>query len=217
MIRVDRDAGTIRLADGELDLLLEAAGPAGAGSAVGTALDPDAVLALASGEWDAPLAAVRDPLVHVELVVAGRSVRQVHRAWVTYDVATLLLAVNGGERQLMHLPPAFLTASLVRLTRLRPRRTASPGVVVLPADNLDGLVSPDEEVRRAALEAARADLGWRLHATWPGGERLMHAADGPHGVHLADPATGTLRGASNTFVYRVLSTLLPTDAELAPA
>jgi len=211
VIRVDAATRSIRLAEGELDLLVEAARSDGAAG------HPDAVMALASGDWDVPLRAVLDPLVRVDLVVAGRSVRQQHRAWVTYDVATLLLSVTDGEQQLMHLPPAFLTSALVRLTRLRPRRTAEPGVHEMPAERLDDLVAPDEGVRRAALDAASAEVGWRLHAMWSGGERLMHAVDGPRGIHLADPATRPLRGASNTFVYRVLSTLLPTDAELAPA
>ena len=94
--------------------------------------------------------------------------------------------MHPGEVQELSFPPAFLTAALVRLTRMRPRR-------------------PD---------ATGPDFAWELSATWDGGSRHLIATDGPDGIRITDPVDGSARPATNTEVYRILSTLLPTDAEL---
>ncbi|NYD40533.1 hypothetical protein [Nocardioides panaciterrulae] len=205
---------------------LDAAGVAALlGAARGEPAAPEATVALASGRLDAELALLGDPLVALELVVAGGSVRLAHRGWVGPELAVLLAGVHAegggqeggqeGEWRLLSMPPAFLTAGLVRLTRIRPRRDVGEP---LAGAWHDDLVAAEESARRAALDGLGADFAWRLRATWPGGERLLHAVDGAHGLHLAD-ASGRLGRVSNTFGYRVLSTLLPTDAELdaAPA
>jgi hypothetical protein len=186
-------------------------------------VDPEAAVTLASGRLDAALAALADPLVSLELVVAGGSVRLAHRGWANDDLVVLLAAVHapaagpegGGEWRLLTMPPDLLTSGLVRLTRIRPRRD--------PAEPLagawrDDLVATDPDVRgraRSALGLPESGFAWRLQATWPTGERLLRAVDGPAGLHLADPAGDDLQRVSNTFCYRVLSTLLPTDPELA--
>ena len=152
--------------------------------------------------------------------MAGGSVRLEHRGWVGPDLAVLLAGVHAGrgphlgpdegEWRLLSMPPAFLTSGLVRLTRIRPRRDVGQPLAGAWDDDL---VSADEPRRRAALAALGADFAWRLRATWRGGNRLLHAVDGARGLHLAD-VSGRLGRVSNTFGYRVLSTLLPTDAEL---
>lgn len=209
LIESDHDTGAVRVDEEGLAALLSAARGDDATP------HPDAVTALASGRLDAAVAAIGAPLVTLGLVVAGTSTRLEHRAWVTPQGAALLLGVRPGVFQLMAQDPAFLTAALVRLTRMRPRRVAERAVVEVAAERLPDLVAPDEAPRRAALGEAGADFAWHLSARWDGGGRDLVAVDGPRGLQLAEPGTARLVPVSNTTAYRILSTLLPTDAELA--
>ena len=161
LIEVDPDSGAVRVDEEGFEALRARADPA--------------------------LAVVDDPLVTLSLAVAGPEVRLRHRGWIDRDTATLLVGVRPDVFQVVNLPPAFLTAALVRLTRIRPRWPDGGG----------------------------AEFGWQLDATWVGGSRHLVATDGPGGLRLVDPVSGELRPASNTEVYRILSTLLPTDAEVA--
>ena len=144
--------------------------------------DPDAALAVATAQLGPALAVVDDPLVTLTLTVTGAVVRLEHRGWVDRDTATLLVALRPGLFQVATMPPAFLTSALVRLTRIRPRR-------------------PDDD---------GPDFGWELAASWAGGSRHLVASDGRDGIRLVDPVDGKPRAATNTEVYRILSTLLPT-------
>jgi hypothetical protein len=148
--------------------------------------------------------------------VAGRESSLTHRAWVDPTTATLLLGVRPGLLQLMAVPPAHLAASLVRLTRLRPRRVGGRLDVPFATSRLGELVDPDPVLRTAALTDAGAELAWRLAVSWSGGRQAVTAVDGVGGVRLADPGADTLRAVTNTDVYRILATALPPDA-LAPA
>ena len=149
--------------------------------------DPDAALATVTGRLQPALATVATPVVTLSVTVAGPQVSLTHRGWVDLDRATLLVALQPDHFQLITVPPAYLTSALVRLVRIRPRRSDDSG----------------------------PDFGWDLQATWDGGSRRLVATDGPDGLRVTDPADGTVRPMSNTAVYRILSTLLPTDAELA--
>jgi hypothetical protein len=160
LIEVDADSGAVRVDEEGFAVLRARADPA--------------------------LAVLDDPLVTLSLEVAGPEVGLRHRGWIDRDTATLLIGVRPDVFQVISLPPAFLTAALVRLTRIRPRRPGGDG----------------------------PGFGWQLDAVWPGGSRHLVATDGPDGLRLADPGSGALRPASNTEVYRILSTLLPTDAEV---
>jgi hypothetical protein len=148
--------------------------------------DPDAALAVSAARLGPALAVIDDPVVTLTLTVTGAHTRLEHRGWVGRDTATLLVALRPELFQLVTMPPAFLTSALVRLTRMRPRR-------------------PDD---------AGPDFGWELAADWAGGSRRLVASDGRDGLRLVDPVDGTPRPVSNTAAYRILSTLLPTDAEL---
>ncbi|MCD4525271.1 hypothetical protein [Nocardioides sp. cx-173] len=177
-------------------------------------LDDEGLAALLAGEQPGPeplLAVIAEPTVTLGLAVAGVETRLEHRAWVTRESAALLLGVRPGLFQLMAHDPAFLTAALVRLTRMRPRRVEDREPVDLPAERLPDLVAADETVRRAALAAAGADFAWHLSLRWQGGQRDLVAVDGPRGLHLGDPAAPRLVPVSNTTAYRILSTALPTD------
>jgi hypothetical protein len=206
LIDLDPTSGALRLDDEGVTALLEAARQDGAAD------HPDAVAALAADHLRAAVAVIREPAVTLRLVVAGEAVRLEHRGWLTPGAGALLLGVRPGLWQLMALDPAFLAAALVRLTRMRPRRRVDGPGDRPAAGRLADLVDPDPGLRRAALSAAGAQLAWQLRLEWPGGEREATAVDGPQGIHLADPATGELRPASNTEVYRVLSTALPREA-----
>ena len=124
---------------------------------------------------------MNDILVALTLTVTGPGVRLEHRARIDRDVVLLDAEVHPGQLQELSFPPAFLTAALVRLTRMRPRR-------------------PDD---------AGPDFAWDLTLEWDGGMRRLSATDGPGGIRLTDPVDGSERPASNTEVYRILSTLLP--------
>ncbi|MCW2794484.1 MAG: hypothetical protein JWO76_3582 [Nocardioides sp.] len=213
LVDLDGESRSVRLDDDGLASLLAAAADRRG------ATHPDLELALASGALDAALGALAAPVVRLSLVVAGSTVRLEHRGWLGPDTLALLLGVRPGLHQLMTLDPAFLTASLVRLTRMRPRRHERP-IAADPdtdpdTDRLGDLVAEDPEVRGAGLARVGADHAWDLRLAWDGGGRHLRAVDGADGIRLADPVTGTLRPASNTFVYRVLSTVLPSDDELA--
>ncbi len=206
LLEPDLAAGTVRADDAGVAALLAAAGGEPR---------PEVADALGDGRLAAALPVLADPLVRVSLVVASSDVRLEHRAWVSPDHLVLALGVRPGLVQLHAQDPAYLTAALVRLTRMRPRRVEERPEVAFPTERLPELVAEDGGVRAPALADAGADLAWRLEARWHDGERLLTAVDGRHGVRLADPATARLRPVSNTVAYRVLSTLLPTDAELA--
>lgn len=164
---------------------------------------------------DAVLTTLADPVVEVVLEVASAPQVLRHRVWLRPGHAVLVLAVRPGLLQLVEQPPDRLTAALVRLTRMRPRRRRAAGTTSLPGDRLPELVAAGPDVRRAALADAGADFAWRLRATWDGGGRLLTAVDGPRGLHLAGP-DGSLVPTSNTEAYRILSVLLPTDDALRP-
>lgn len=208
LIEVEFDTGMLRLDRPGFDALLEAARADGAPG------HPEAVMALGSGRLDRAMAAIAEPLVTISLTVAGQTTRLEHQAWVTRKSAALLLGVQQGLFQLMTQDPAFLTAALVRLTRMRPRRVSERADIGFPPDRLDALVDADEDRRRTALADAYADFAWHLEARWDGGERRLTAVDGPRGLHLADPGSARLVPVSNTFAYRILSTVLPADTDL---
>lgn len=211
LVDLDHESGAVRLDQAGLDSLLAAAGHDGHESRGG---HPDAVLALGSGRLDAAMEAIARPLVTVDLTVAGIDTRLEHRAWLTPGAGALLLGVRPGLFQLTSFDPAFLTAALVRMTRMRPRRGTAPGRLLrFPVSRLPELVGSDDEPRRRALADAGADFAWHLTARWDGGDRDLTAVDGPRGLHLA--TAGALQATSNTRAYRILSTLLPTDAELS--
>ncbi|MCW2845767.1 MAG: hypothetical protein JWN22_3683 [Nocardioides sp.] len=209
LVDLDGESRSVRLDDDGLAGLLAAAADRRG------ATHPDLEIALASGALDAALGTVAAPVVRLSLVVAGSAVRLEHRGWLGRETLALLLGVRPGLHQLMTLDPAFLTASLVRLTRMRPRRNGQPTGADLDTERLTDLVAEDPGARRAGLARVGADLAWDLRLTWAGGGRHLVAVDGPGGIRLADPVTGALRPASNTFVYRVLTTVLPSDDELA--
>lgn len=201
----------VRLDDDGLATLLDlahggAADPAALTRILGPGLDPPLGLGL-----DAALDTVREPDVAIDLVVAGTS-RLTHRAWVTPERTVLVLGVRPDLHQLMVLPPSHLAAALVRLTRLRPRRTGERGERPCPRDTLRLLIDPDPEVRCPALQGVGASLAWRLGVAWSQGRREVTGVDGEGGLFLADAGAEVLRPVSNTAAYRIFSTVLPPDA-----
>jgi len=123
---------------------------------------------------------MNDILEALTLRVVGPESQLEHRARIDRDVVLLDAEVHPGQLQELSFPPAFLTAALVRLTRMRPRRPDDTG----------------------------PDFSWELEVEWEGGSRRLAATDGPSGIRLTDPVDGSQRPASNTEVYRILSTLL---------
>lgn len=88
-----------------------------------------------------------------------------HRVWLRPGHAVLVLALRPDLPHLIEEPPAHLTAALVRLTRMRPRRGRESATRPFAADRLPELVADAPDVRRGALREADAEFAWRLSAT----------------------------------------------------
>lgn len=210
MIEVDAGSGVLRLDDDGLGALL---------ASVAGDPDPELVAALdaagATSLVDAALLdTAREPEVVLDLVVAGTSTMLAHRAWVDPDRAVVVLGVRPGLHQLMVLPPAHLAAALVRMTRLRPRRTGPRTPRSHPSAGLAALVSADAGVRGSALGEVDAGFAWRLGVAWAGSRRSeITAVDGRDGLFWADD--GALHPVSNTTAYRAFATVLTAGEALS--
>jgi hypothetical protein len=185
--------------------------PSGFESLVDAARDrsgatPEAKEALADDRLDGVMGVILRPAADLRLVVAGPGTRLEHRGWLADGVLVLLLGVRPELLQLMRTGPAFLTATLVRLTRMRPRHLPRRVPAEFAAARLDELVSPDPRLRARALTDANADFAWRLDLSSNAGERALIAVDGELGLRLAYPNEDRLVPVTNTFGYRVLST-----------
>lgn len=205
LVEVDEGSGVVRLDDEGVAALTRPATTDGAS-------DPAVRTLLGSGRYDAALAALREPVVTMDLVVAASGSRLTHTASVVPETAAVLLGVRPGLHQLMAMPPAYLTAALVRLTGLEPRRVAERTDVPFPQTRLGELVAEDPEQRTATLAEVGADLAWRLEVRWATGSQQLTATDGRDGVRIAGPGEDVLRAVTNTTVYRILSTTLPWEA-----
>jgi hypothetical protein len=206
VIDLTSPSGSVRLAPTDFDALVEVTRDRSGRDSV--IAGPDMAAALADDRLGAMLNVVVDPAIELRLVVAGPETRVEHRGWLAGDALVLLLWVRPELRQLMSTDRAFLTATLVRLTRMRPRHLADRVPADFPAATLDELVSTDPRLRALALADARADFAWRLDLTSEGGRRTLTAVDGDLGLRLADPDKDRLMPVTNTFAYRVLSTVL---------
>jgi hypothetical protein len=208
-VRVELDDSTqvVRLDDEGFETLVAAA-------ASGETEEYAAVLA-AEGVTPA-MAAVSASLVQVRLDVAGQEVIQSHRAWLDLETAAFLLAVHDEERQLLVTAPRYAAAGLARLVRLGPRKVGPRDAVPIETDVLEDLFHADWMRRRSALILAGADLAWTLVAVWEGGERLMTVVDGKSGAYLVEMRDEgwVLAPVDATFLWRRLTTVLPTDLEL---
>lgn len=210
MIEVDAGASVLRLDDDGLATLL---------ASVAAAADPDPELVAAldaagtTSLLDAALLdTAREPEVVLDLVVAGTSTMLAHRAWVDPDRAVLVLGVRPGSHQVMVIPPGHLAAALVRMTRLRPRRTGPRAPRSHPSAGLAALVSADEGVRASALGEVDAGFAWRLGVAWAdSGRSEITAIDGRDGLFWADE--DALHPVSNTTAYRAFATVLTAGEE----
>lgn len=192
--------GVVRLDDAGVAALL------GAGD-----LDPATARELDGAGVGEAVATLRDPLVTLEVLLAGDGLQR-HRAAVDAERAVVVLAVRPGLHQLMVLPPSHLAAALVRMTRTGPRRVTGGGRRPAPDDLAARLLADDDEVRRAALGEAGAAVAWRVRVGWAGERRDLVAVDGADGSHVLDDESGALLPTTATTLYRVFSTVLPPGA-----
>lgn len=192
--------GVVRLDDAGVTALL------GAGD-----LDPATARELDGAGVGEAVATLRDPLVTLEVLLAGDGLQR-HRAAVDAERAVVVLAVRPGLHQLMVLPPSHLAAALVRMTRTGPRRVTGGGRRTAPDDLAARLLADDDEVRRAALGEVGAAVAWRVRVGWDGERRDLVAVDGADGTHVLDDESGALLPTTATTLYRVFSTVLPPGA-----
>lgn len=199
---IDLDSAAIRLDPDAWDAL------------IATAQDPnvdapaEVAAALEDERLNGVLNVVLEPAVELSLVVAGPVTRLEHRGWQADGALVLLLALRPGLLQLMATPVEFLTATLVRLTRMKPRHLPERDAVPFPAARLEDLTCAEPTRRAEALALAGADFAWRLDLTWDGRAQRLTAVDGERGLHLANPGEDLLTPVTNTFCYRILSTAL---------
>ncbi|MBL0749814.1 hypothetical protein [Nocardioides baculatus] len=157
---------------------------------------------------------LRDPLVRVEVRVAGAVVLE-HRFAVDRERTVAVLAVRPGLHQLMELPQAHLAAALARTTRTGPRRGTAAERRPAPAGATSRLLSADDDVRHEALREVGATSAWRLRVHWAGEHRDLVVADAADGLLVVDEDDALLP-VSATSLYRVFTTALPPEA-LEPA
>lgn len=170
---------------------------------------------LGSGAVDAALPALRDPWCHLGLRVAGPRLVQEHEGWAAPEAVALLLAVHDDVLALTAFAPALLAAMLARVVRLGPRRNAEREPRSLAPDVVADLFHPDQLRRTSALAEAGAGWAWQLGVEWAGEGTSsvgMTVVDGDRGPHLVDG--DLLRPVTPTWVWRRLTTALPTDSEL---
>ena len=184
--------------------------PAGLDALTAGAAHPEVAAVLANEQWRAAVEDVRDPAATLTLVVAGPEARLVHRGWIRPEGCALLLGVHGDEHQLVRHHPSYLAASLVRVTRMRPRRLDGPRSPV-PIDGWtrDHLVDEDPMIRTAALDAAGAGFAWRLDVSTGAGGQSLLVTDGAAGIHAYDADAGVLQPTTSTAVFRVLAAIVP--------
>ena len=175
--------------------------------------DPEVAEVLARPELVGPLTAATEPLVTLSLTIASADLRQEHRGWLTYDDGLLLLAVRDSVRQLLPVPPAMLAVTLARLVRIGPRKVGDRTSRPLGGDLQGQLFDRDAGVRARALQEAGNRYAWSLVVSWAGGERRLVATDGESGLCIVDD--DRLVPVSPTFGYRLLTTVLPGDAQVA--
>lgn len=186
--------------------------------AAGTLRVDEAGLAdLLAGLSDAPgfreaRPTLTDPLVALELLVAGPSVRHHHRLRVDAERAVVLARVRGEVSQLLVLPTDHVAAALTRLSRVRPRRTSRRGALPCDPARRTALVGEHDAARAAALSDVGATVAWQLEVRWDGATRRLLGTDGPSGCHLADPEQDLLLPTTPSVVYRLFASALPPAA-----
>ncbi|RKS75441.1 hypothetical protein CLV35_1907 [Motilibacter peucedani] len=210
ILEVEAGSGVVRLdPDG-----LAALGRAHAGA--DSVPEGAAAEALAVPGIPEALAAVAAPLATAELVVASGALVTTSRAWLARGAGALLLAVHGEVAQLLPVAPAAFPAAVARVVRLGPRRTRRVPTPVEEAV-LDDLAHADDLRRSSAYSELGADWSWVLDVRWQGGSRQLAAVDGSAGLALveATPGSASLRPATATEVWRLLTRVLPDDEELS--
>jgi hypothetical protein len=190
----------------------------------------ETLVALGAGEE--VLAAVHEPVCTLELDRGGRQ----GRGWVDDRTAALLVPAKEGGLALHQVPPQFLPEALARMNDVAPRPRMQPAVRLryAPGELAQALAARDAELaaRRAgadeqAAAAARTLVRslrehWRIVARWnPAAEspgvRTLEVLDTDAGVWLVIPdgASVELWPSTPTTVFRLLTSLLPRDHELA--
>ncbi|MGH8867257.1 MAG: hypothetical protein ACRDYU_04590 [Actinomycetes bacterium] len=162
---------------------------------------------------------------------------EVAYGWVSREAATLLLPASGEWCEMVTVAPAFVPASIVRVTGLGPRYTPVGGALRASAETVDHLFADDPAGRQAAAmrlvpddstsERAVTQFGeaerllWRAAMTWTGPDqqetgRAVAVADTSAGLHVIEPDGdgAVLRPTTPSDVWRLLLLLVPTDHDL---
>jgi hypothetical protein len=157
------------------------------------------------------LAAARNPLLRLQLDVAGERGALRHLAFVDLEAVALLAQVRGEEYQLMALPPAHLAGALARLTHLGPIRSPDgPLPRTVDVQVLDDLVGDDPRRRAEAFRVSGLRRAWVLAASGPGIEQRLAVAEDGSGRWLVEPAADGwhLVPTDATHIWRRLTSLL---------
>lgn len=173
------------------------------------------------------LEAVRAPLIHVDVLIAGAARVARHHVWLTEGVALFLLTVREPTRQVLVTPPGHVPSGLARMLRLGPRPTPAREPMTVDGADLEKVFDVEDadatDVRESLLESWESTGAWSVVVAYGEEERRTLFLDGPQGLRLVlpDPEPPTPDEAwqavpiSATTAWRQLCSLLPADADLA--
>lgn len=165
------------------------------------------------------LAAVRNPLVEVDVLCSGAQALTRHHAWLSEQAALFLLTVREEERQVLVTSPAHLPSGVARVVRLHPEPVPDREPAAVTEGVLSDLFDEDSAARCAALDRTGAEAAWSATARWDEGERWVPVLRRADGLRLLDSYDEQWWQVpvSATEVWRLLTLLLPDADELVSA
>lgn len=173
------------------------------------------------------LRAVRQPLIEIDVLIAGVHDIARHHAWLGEGIALFLLTVKEPARQLLVTTPGHVPSGLARILRLGPRAGGVREPITVDGYEVESVFAAEDLVDRHRREAVfqrwGADGAWSVVLTHDDQERRIILLDDPTGLRLVlpdpDPPTPdqTWQAVpiSPTTAWRQLCALLPSNVGTA--
>ena len=145
-----------------------------------------AILADVPGVAEA-IAATREPVVTVQVDVAGEAAALRHVCWVGHEAVAMLAQVHDAGHQLIVMPPSLLAGGIARVVRLGPHQVADREPRAVDVELLDDLFHGDQLRRASAYQMLGAQLAWIVAAEGDVGERRLAVLRTGDGLWLVEP------------------------------